>query len=154
MRAARLLAEFLDLQDGDIKGFLNQHQDFLLAWHHAKSLQQDLLTLWKHKFPQKEVLRIFGRHDMSNPGVVELTPSTVTTTVRDAHGTERTITRTVEDIEAGLTYKNAVLFLFTEPWRAKTCDGCDKHFIREKAGTNYHSPKCFAQHRREYQSKK
>jgi hypothetical protein len=126
LEAARLLAVFLNLEPSEFSEFNKEHWDFvpLLALSSPKRFQTQLKNVWKNRFCQKEVLEVLSSNDMMGSG-------RVTTTVEDDQGGLRTKTQTLTGYQQGLTYKKAILFLFTNSWRAKTCLFCGRRFIAE-----------------------
>ena len=137
LEAARLLAVFLNLEPSEFSKFKKEHWDFVpllasMTLASMKQFQTQLQNVWKNGFCQKEVLEALSSNDVMGGG-------RVTTTVEDDQGGLRTKTQTLTEYQHGLTYKKAILFLFTNSWRAKTCkwSGCRKRFIGEHSQARF-----------------
>lgn len=142
LKAARLLATFLDLNfdiPDEWRQFQRKHFDFTWAFLWSKSFQTQLSDVWKNKFPQKEVLDILA--------VGDLMKGQITTRIRAASGHVTETSESSEEYGSRFLYRKAVLFLFTDSWRAKICKGCGKHFVAENSGNKYHSHECFIDNR-------
>jgi hypothetical protein len=142
LKAAKAFAAFLDLRAFEIKSFRNDNHDFILLWPLWESIQEQFRKLWDNGFPQDEVLQLLSSNDLPGGG-------TLTTTTMDEKGKTQSTRQSLAKYQQVLTYKKAVLFLFTDRWRAKLCKGreCGKHFIAEKPGNRYHSSECAAENR-------
>jgi hypothetical protein len=148
LKAAKALATFLDLGTDKINLFRSKYPNFMLEWPFWQSLQKQAREVWDKRFPQKEVLQLLSAHDLLPDGVL------ITATADEA-GKIHTTRQSTKEYKLGVMYKRAILFLFTDSWRAKTCRHCGKHFVARKPGNKYHSLSCAADYRnRVYKPKK
>jgi hypothetical protein len=147
LKAARVLAAFLDLQPSEFDEFRKKYWTFMPLLTVPTQFQMQLQKVWQGGFRQKEVLEVLSSNDMMGGGRI------TTTTIDTETGKLDQETQSVKEYEQGLTYKKAVLFLFTDTWRAKICRHCSDHFIAEKNGARFCSPPCATEYRDSYKAK-
>ena len=142
LTAAREFAEYLNTAPKRIgEDFFRYHPDFLLpslSWTHDHKMHTEL---WDRGFPQELVVDA-----ISDTGI----GTTMTTTLHHDDGQIETKTRKVADVARIVGSKRAILFLFTERWRAKKCRLCGKRFVAEKPGARFCSSGCATDHRESY----
>ncbi len=146
LKAAKTFAAFLDLRAVELEEFRRKHPTFILLWYRWESLQKQFRKVWENGFPQKEAIQVLSSNDL-------LGGELVTTTI-DEKGKSHETNQQVEDYQLGLTYKKAVLFLFTESWRAKVCKQCGRHFIRNNSQSECCSAQCSATWRKQYKAER
>ncbi len=152
LKAARALAAFLDLESdsSQVDEFRRKHPDFMspLWWKIGRQWQfkqAQFRKVWDEGFPQLGVL-----HLVSDASVFEGS-KVITRAVTESGSVLEKVT-SGEEYAHSFAYKKALLFLFTESWRAKTCryEQCQRHSIAEKPGNRFHSPECAAKYRKTY----
>ena len=146
LKAAKAFAAFLDLRESETTKFRQEHPDFILMWFSWKSIQEQSRKVWDNGFPQNEVLQLLSSNDLLGG---ELTTTTV-----DGQGKSHVKSQSVAEYQRGLTYKKAILFLFTDSWRAKICRQCEHHFIRNHSQSECCSVSCSATWRKQYKAER
>jgi hypothetical protein len=144
LKAAKAFAAFLDLRAVEIEEFRGKNPDFMLRWHGWESIQKQFRKVWENGFPQKEVLQVLSSNDFMGGELI--IPTT------DAQGKRHEKRQPVEEYQQGLTYKKAVLFLFTDSWRAKVCKQCGRHFVADHSQSECCSLSCSAMWRKQYKA--
>jgi len=146
LKAARAFAAFLDLvpKTDQVDRFKLKHPDFMSPfwWSHWQVKQKEFQKVWDEGFPQLRVLQVIS--DVSG-----FEGARVTTRAATDSGSVIEKTTSGEEYAHNFAYKKALLFLFTESWRAKICrfEKCGRHFIAEKTGNRFHSQECAAKFR-------
>jgi len=146
IKAARAFAAFLDLRAAEVEEFRRKHPDFMLRWHGWESIQKQFRKVWENGFPQKESLQVLSSNDFMGG---ELIITTV-----DEQGKRHEKRQSVEEYQQGLIYKKAVLFLFTESWRAKVCKQCGRHFVTNHSQSKFCSVGCSGEGRKQYKAER
>jgi hypothetical protein len=148
IKAAKTFAAFLDLRAVEIEEFRRKHPDFILLWHCWESIQKQFQKVWENGFPQKEALQVLSSTDSLGGEII--------ITTRDEQGKLHEKRQSVEQYQQGLTYKKAVLFLFTDSWRAKICKRkqCGRHFVANHSQSDYCSVLCSATWRKQYKAER
>ncbi len=146
LKAAKAFAAFLDLRESETGKFRRKHPDFILMWLVWKSIQEQSRKVWENGFPQNEVLQILSSNDLLDGELI--------TTTADEQGKSHVKSQSVDEYQRGLTYKKAVLFLFTDSWRAKICRHCERHFIANHSQSECCSVSCSATRRKEYKAER
>jgi hypothetical protein len=151
IKAAKTFAAFLDLRAVEIAEFRRKHPDFIhiLLWNCWESIQKQFQKVWENGFSQREALQVLSSNDFMGGKLDEL----ITTTI-DEQGKTHEKRQSVEQYQQGLTYKKAVLFLFTDSWRAKVCERCERHFIRNHSQTKCCSVQCSSTRRKQYKAER
>ena len=116
----------------------------MLRWYGWESIQKQFRKVWENGFPQKESLQVLSSNDFMGG---ELAITTV-----DEQGKRHEKRQSVEEYQQGLIYKKAVLFLFTESWRAKVCKQCGRHFVANHSQSGCCSLSCSAVRRKQYKA--
>jgi hypothetical protein len=144
LKDARALAAFLDLKQDGFPGvleFRSDSPDFLPPsfWQDAwginnesdepkqyrpwLKLQNQLKKVWDKGFPEKDVLKLISENSFFLDAANK-------TASPDA-------------------YRKALLFLYTDSWRAKICRQCKCHFIANHSQSECCSVECAAERRQE-----
>ena len=144
LKAAKVFAAFLDLRAVEIEEFRGKHPDFILLWYRWEGIQKQFRKVWENGFPQKNVLQVLSSNDFMGSEII-------TTTV-DEQGKQHEKRQSAEEYQQGLTYKKAVLFLFTDSWRAKICKRCGHHFVADHSQSEFCSVSCSAAWRKQSQA--
>jgi hypothetical protein len=145
--AARVLADYANLEPDGVEGFAAAHPDFVPAWWFAPlggkgkgpwMRERDLVREAWGKFPADLILRLVTSHWFT-------------------FGTFNRREESAQQKE--WPYQQAVMFLHVNSWRAKTCEWCGKRFIGEYSQARFCSfgvvadgnqTTCYWAHRKQY----
>jgi hypothetical protein len=162
--AARLLAEFANLEAESVEGFRGaskHHREFLPdIWWTMSGYNQSLGT---HKtwVAERDQLRAAWDAEFPANKTLELTTSPAFLT---ANALSSDSTGEMESTPQKVwPYQHAVLYLHVNAWRAKKCEWCGRRFIGEHPKARFcangvavdgNEATCFWAHRKKYKTEK
>jgi len=161
LQAARLLAQFANLEHDGVERFRQDHPDFVppVWWIGPASnksigtyspwvLERDRLrTAWAGEFPADKTL------ELVTSSLFLIAHAQASDTTEETEGTPQKV----------WPYQRAVLFLHVNAWRAKTCEWCKNRFVGEHPKARFCSygvvvegneTPCFWAHRKKYKNEK
>jgi hypothetical protein len=159
LREVKTLAAMANLERADVENFLHKHPHFVPpVWWTSPAWSEGLGTYvpWMR---ERDLLR--------DAWVAEF-PADITIKMATAnlfHAAHALASDTTEEMENTpekvWPYQRAVLFLHVNPWRAKTCEWCERRFIGEHPKARFcrfgvvvdgKAITCFWAHRKKYKN--
>jgi hypothetical protein len=156
LQLADALAQFANLEAADAPAFRQKHPNFAPRWwagdvidvEHAGATtpvwqreQARIRDLWRTGFAPVPIIQLIA----SSASLAEYPRDGGTLKLDDMD--EATYEAEYRGQRRVYDYQVALMFLYTQPWRAGFCTGCSQPFVRATKTSRYCSQVCFDSNR-------